>query len=231
MMLQRKSTYLTRDCLRRSPDFHAGIDNKDKIDYLHRTKFGGHMRTLVWSLILFFSFGSIARAQDKLPDTPTDDEINLMLSQLERAMDQYEVLIIQEDKLLAGVHEADTTTDKRLVDLWKMLNKGLRGSPQKFNSQGGFDLLILIDDAARNAALAATNASKQTTQEIIAGRTEKAELLVTLMQNASGTSTLLYTVSENCTALYQKYLTFLHAFVYKATEALNSRSGNRPKNK
>jgi len=178
-----------------------------------------------------FSFGAIARGQDKLPNTPTDDEINLMLTQLERAMDQYEVLITQEDKLLAGVHEADTTTDKRLIDLWKTLDKGLRGSPQKFNSQGGFDLLILVDDAARNAALAATNASKQTTQEVIAGRTQKAELMVTLMQNASGTSTLLYTVSENCTALYQRYLTFLHAFVDKAVEALNSRSDNKPKNR
>jgi hypothetical protein len=111
------------------------------------------------------------------------------------------------------------------------LDKGLRDSSQKFNSQGGFDLLILIDDAVRNAALAAANASKQTTQEIIAGRTEKAELMITLMQNAGGTSTLLYTVSENCTALYQKYLTFLNAFANKATEALNSCSGNKPKNK
>jgi hypothetical protein len=92
-------------------------------------------------------------------------------------------------------------------------------------------LLVLIDDAVRNTALAATNASKQTTQEVISGKTEKAELLVTLMQNASATSTLLYTVSENCTALYQRYLTVLHAFVDKAIETLNSRSGDKPKNK
>jgi hypothetical protein len=73
------------------------------------------MRALVLSLILCSSLVGTARGQNRLPDTPTDDEIILMLSQLQRAMNQYEVLVTQEDELLAGVREADTTTDKRLI--------------------------------------------------------------------------------------------------------------------
>lgn len=167
--------------------------------------------------------------QTNPPASPTDEEVQLLLTQTERAMDQYAVLIQQEDKLLAGAPDVDTTTDKKLVGFWKTIDKLLRKNPGNFNSRAGFDLLILIDDAARNASLAATSAAKMTSQEIIDRNTAKAELLVTLMQNAASASTLLYTVSENCTALYQKYLGFMEAFTAKALTVMDSCT-EHPKN-
>jgi hypothetical protein len=178
------------------------------------------MRVLV-AIVLssVLCFPSVGQRGEEL-DFPTNAEISLMVTQTERAMDQYATLVQQQEKLLSGVPDVDTATDKRLIQMWKTVHKALQADPQKFNSELGFDLVTIIDDASRNASLTATSAAKQTAQEIIAGHTDRAELYVTLMQNGSNASTLLYTVSENCTALYQKYLKVLHVFVDKAITAL-----------
>jgi hypothetical protein len=164
---------------------------------------------------------SLAKAQQKPPAAPTKEEVDLLLTQTERGMDQYATLIQQAGKLLAGIPDADLTTDKQLIGYWKQLDKIFRTNPDKFDSRAGFDLLVLIDDASRNAALIGTSAAKQSGQEIIAGRVQHAELFVTLMQNATSTSTLLYTVSENCNSLYIKYLGFVENFIDKALDAMD----------
>lgn len=162
---------------------------------------------------------SSGKAQEK-PAAPTKEEVELLLTQTERGIDQYATLIQQANKLLAGIPDADLTTDKQLIGYWKQLDKIFRANPDKFDSRAGFDLLVLIDDASRNAALIGTSAAKQTSQEIIAGRIQRADLFVTLMQNATSTSTLLYTVSENCNSLHLKYLGFVDAFIDKALDAM-----------
>lgn len=163
--------------------------------------------------------------QRNAPAAPTKEEVELLLTQAERGMDQYATLVQQADKLLAGTPDAELGADKQLVGYWKQLDKIFRDNPDKFDSRAGFDLLVMIDDASRNAALIGTSAAKQTSQEIIAGRIQHADLFVTLMQNASSTSTLLYTVSENCNALYLRYLGFVEAFVGQALDVMDKCSG------
>jgi hypothetical protein len=79
--------------------------------------------------------------------------------------------------------------------------------PQKFNSFVGFDIATIIDDAARNVALISNQAATETLKEITGGKiTDKTDSLVTQMQNANGTGTLLYTISEDAAELYRKFL-------------------------
>ena len=162
----------------------------------------------------------LASAQ-KPASAPTKEEIELLLTQTERGMEQYTNLVQQADKLFRGFPDSDLETDKKLIGFWKDVDKTLRADPEKFDSRAGFDLLVMIDDASRNAALIGTSAAKLTSQEIIAGKLQNADLLVTLMQNASSTSTLLYTVSENCNALYLRYLSFVEVFVGKALDIMD----------
>jgi hypothetical protein len=182
---------------------------------------------IVIVLCALSTLSSLAKAQEKAPAAPTKEEVELLLTQTERGMDQYASLIQQADKLLAGIPDADLASDKKLIGYWKDIDKLFRAHPDKFDSRAGFDLLVMIDDASRNAALIGTSAAKQTSQEIIAGRIQHADLFVTLMQNASSTSTLLFTVSENCNALYLRYLGFIEAFVGKALDVMDKCSDKR----
>jgi|SRR5579872_467374 len=177
----------------------------------------------------FSTLSSFVQAQDKSPSAPTKEEVELLLTQTERGMDQYVTLIEQADKLLNRTPDADLATDKQLIGYWKKIDKIFRADPGKFDSRAGFDLLVMIDDASRNAALIGTSAAKQTSQEILAGRIQHADLFVTLMQNATSASTLLYTVSENCNALYLRYLGFVDVFLDKALDAMDKCEGKTKK--
>jgi hypothetical protein len=49
-------------------------------------------------LVSIFCVG--LRAQDKEPNFPTDDEIQLLMTQTERAIGQYKLLLAQEEQML-----------------------------------------------------------------------------------------------------------------------------------
>ena len=51
-----------------------------------------------FALVLFVGFAVVVHTQDQktFPDFPTDDEINLLLTQADRALVQYKVVIDQE---------------------------------------------------------------------------------------------------------------------------------------
>jgi hypothetical protein len=134
---------------------------------------------------------------------PSDQEVNLMMSQANRAMDDYETLVAQGQQLLGDVPDSD----KEVLKAWKIGAKALHSNPQGFNSVAGFDIVTMLDDASRNAAIWAGSAGIEIVKEITAGKvTANTDRLITLIQNANSTSTLLYTVSENAVALYTRFL-------------------------
>ena len=136
---------------------------------------------------------------------PSDQEINLMVAQADRAMQDYKSLITQGQQLLGELPESD----KKVFDTWEFARNVLRTKPQGFNSVAGFDIVTMLDDASRNAAIWASSAAIEVVKEITGGKvTSKTDLLVTLIQNANSTSTLLYTVSENAVALYTRFLSW-----------------------
>ena len=133
----------------------------------------------------------------------SDAEINLLMGQADRGMKQYEQIVAQEKKLLGeGV---DTAT--KLFDAWRAVKGALDKDPQKYNSFAGFDIVTMLDDASRNVALVSNSAATELLQQLTGGKVSpKSDSLVTLMQSANSTGTLLYTVAESAAALYLRYL-------------------------
>jgi hypothetical protein len=156
-------------------------------------------------VVLAVGFAVTANAQTE-KTSPTDTEINLVLTQTEPAMQQYKPLIDQEE-VQTGKNGADTIVrDRQVVSGLEMAIKAFRVKPQGFNGPLGFAFFQWLDDASRNAALCAGGSSNQAMAQMLAGNADKADVLLHLGQGCADVSTLIYTVSENAGALYQRYV-------------------------
>ena len=87
-------------------------------------------------LVLGVGFAVVAKAQTE-KTFPTDTEINLVLPQTERAVQQYKPLIDQEE-VQSGKSGADTIAhDRQVVSGLEMAVKAFKGKPQGFNGPLG----------------------------------------------------------------------------------------------
>jgi hypothetical protein len=137
---------------------------------------------------------------------PTDDEINLVLTQTERAIQQYKPLIDQEEVQMGKSYTEAVAHDREVVSGLELALKAFKNKPQGFNGPLGFHFFEWLDDADRNAVLCGSGASNQATLQMMAGDKAKADSLVHLAQSCTNASTLIYTVSESAGALYQRYV-------------------------
>ena len=137
---------------------------------------------------------------------PTDDEINLVLTQTERAMQQYKPLIDQEEILMGKGGAEAAAKDRQVLEGLETAAKAFKRKPQGFNGPLGFTFFVWLDDADRNALLCGSGAMSQATLQLMALNTNKADSLTQLAQSCSNASTLIYTVSENANSLYQRYV-------------------------
>jgi len=157
--------------------------------------------------LVFLTIGiaGVATAQNK-KTFPTDDEINLLLTQTERAIQQYKPLIDQEE-IQMGKSGTDTVAkDRQVLSGLEIAVKAFKASPQGFNGPLGFAFFEWLDDASRNSSLCAIYASSEGALQVIAGDRSKANSLLNLAQSCNDVSTLIYTVSENAGSLYQRYV-------------------------
>jgi hypothetical protein len=157
------------------------------------------------ALLLAVGFAVAANAQAE-KTFPTDDEINLMLTQTERAMQQYEPLIDQEETAMGKGGTDAVANDRQVVNSLELAVRAFRSKPQGLNGPLGFAFFEWLDDASRNAALCASYASSQIALKVMDGDTSKAESLLQLAHSCNDASTLIYTVSENAGTLYQRYV-------------------------
>ncbi len=168
-------------------------------------------------VLLTISFAIAANAQTE-KTFPTDDEINLMLTQTERAIQQYKPLIDQQE-LQMGKSATDAgANDRQVVSALETAVKALHVKPQRFNGPLGFNVFEWLDDADRNALLCGSGASTQATLQMMAGNKDKATSLLHLAQSCSDVSTLIYTVSENAGSLYQRYVEAEQQLAVQAAE-------------
>jgi hypothetical protein len=168
-------------------------------------------------VVLAVGFAVLTNAQTE-KTFPTDAEINLVLTQTERAIQQYKPLIDMEAVHL-GQNGVDTIAhDRQVVSGLEMAIKAFKGKPQGFNGPLGFAFFEWLDDASRNAALCAGGSSNQAMSEMMAGNKDEAETLLHLAQTCADVSTLIYTVSENAGSLYQRYVTAEEGLAEQATE-------------
>ena len=156
-------------------------------------------------VLLSISFAVVAGAQVE-KTFPTDDEINLVLTQTERALQQYKPLIDKEELQLGKTYTGAVANDRQVVSALEMAVKAFKGKPQAFNGPLGFAFFEWLDDADRNALLCGSGASMQAAVQMMAGSKDKAESLMDLARSCLDASTLIYTVSENAGSLYQRYV-------------------------
>jgi hypothetical protein len=155
--------------------------------------------------VLTVGLAVVAKAQTE-KTFPTDTEINLVLTQADRAVQQYKPVIDQEEVQL-GKSGADTIArDRQVVSGLEMAVKTFTGKPQGFNGPLGFAFFEWLDDASRNAALCAAGSANQALGQLLAGNTDKADSLIHLAHSCADVSILIYTVSENAGSLYQRYV-------------------------
>ena len=158
----------------------------------------------IFLLAVVISFGPVIHAQKETP-FPTDDEIQLLLTQADRAMQQYKPLIDEEERQL-GTKGADAVAkDREVVGNMELALKTFKKKPQGFNSPLGFAFFEWLDDISRNALLCSQTAMSQATTSMMDGNLHDAPRYMHLSQACMDASTLIYTVSENAGALYERY--------------------------
>jgi hypothetical protein len=158
------------------------------------------------ALVLFAIGSAIVSSAQTAKTFPTDDEINLVLTQTDRAIQRYKLLIDDAEGQLGKSSAAAIANDRQVVKLVEMAVKSFKAKPQGFNGPLGFAFFQWLDDADRNAVLCGNGASMQATLQMIAGNKDKADSLIHLAQGCVDASTLIYTVSENAGSLYQRYV-------------------------
>jgi hypothetical protein len=147
-----------------------------------------------------------SQAQDRDINFPTDEEIKLVLTQADRATQQYKPLVDIEEKMYGKNGEAAVAKDRQVIGALETAIKAFGKNPQAFNGPLGFAFFEWLDDVGRNALLCASGASNEVASNILAGDKGKADLEISLSQNCANISTLFYTVSENAGALYLRYV-------------------------
>ena len=97
------------------------------------------------------------------------------------------------------------TKDREVVKAIEMAAQALKKNPQGFNSAAGFAFFEWLDDASRNAMVCSSTSATQATMALTDGALSKATELIHLAQFCMDASNLIYTVSENAGALYERY--------------------------
>ena len=160
-----------------------------------------------FALVLFVGSAVVGHTQDqKIQAVPTDDEINLVITQTERAIQQYKPLIDQEEIQMGKGYAEAVARDRQVVNALEAAVKAFKVKPQGFNGPLGFAFFEWLDDADRNALLCSSGASNQAALSMMAGNQNNASHLLHLSQSCAAVSNLVYTVSENAGSLYQRYV-------------------------
>jgi hypothetical protein len=144
-------------------------------------------------------------AQKPDPHFPTDDEIRLVLTQAERAINEYKPLLDRWERQLGKDGAEAVAKDRETIHGIEAGITGFRKNPQAFNGPLGFVFFEWLDDACRNALLSSLSSSNTATVGLMDGDKQNAQSNIELAKDFSNVSTMFYTVSENAGALYSRY--------------------------
>jgi hypothetical protein len=106
---------------------------------------------IVFALLVSFAFSSAALSQTHDANFPTDDEVRLVLTQTERAVNEYTPLLDAWEKTLGKEGLEAVAKDREVVSGIETAIADFRKNPQAFNSPLGFAIFEWLDDACRNA--------------------------------------------------------------------------------
>lgn len=173
---------------------------------------------LVVLLVLSGQFAS-SQQQTEEHQFPTTDQIQLLLTQSERAFDVYEQTLKQESQMGDDWKQAVANDQKVLVNARDLLAR-LQQSPQGFNTPAGFLLVGGLQDASRNMAVCMGQAGMQSGATLATGNTSQGQRYLRVAQACLDASTLLYTVSETSVNMYSQFLLAEDGMTKKAMAGL-----------
>jgi hypothetical protein len=149
---------------------------------------------------------AVANAQEKQEHTfPTDDKIQLLLTQSERAFDAYAQAVEEEAEVAGDIAQA-VSNDQKLLEQAHELLARLKKVPDGFNGPAGFLLVGDLDDASRNMAVCMGQAGMQAGLKGMTGKLSEGQQYLHLAQTCRDASMLIYTISESAFNMYSESL-------------------------
>jgi hypothetical protein len=155
---------------------------------------------------------------------PNEDEIRIVLTEAERAIQRYELLIDQEEVQLGDSGAEAASDDRQVLKALQSAVNAFRSNPDGFNGPLGFSFFQTLNEASRSAALCSSTASAQVAAQLNDGDTDAARSLRELAQGCTDVSGYIYTVSENAGTLYERYLSAEAQISKECTGKLNKRA-------
>ena len=159
---------------------------------------------LVMLLLLSTEFARSQEEKEEHP-FPTKDQIQLLLTQSERAFEVYDQTLKQEAEMGDDWKKA-LVNDKAVLANARDLLARLKTSPDGFNTPAGFLLVGGLDDASRNMSVCMGQAGMQSATSAMTGNVSDGQRFLHLTQSCLDASTLLYTVSETAFNMFSEYL-------------------------
>ena len=165
--------------------------------------------------LLFLTCGASTQTGTE-SEAPSNEAVKLLLGQVDQAMGQYEQLIRHQTMVFGNSDNAGV--DRQLLELWKTLKAELSKDPQRFNSARGFDVVVTVDDASRNAVLIAKLAATEMLEQVRRGKgAANPEVLSKLMEEADACGSSLLKASDSAAGLYTSYLRWQDAIAKKTS--------------
>ena len=155
---------------------------------------------------VLMAIGAVAAHAQAERTFPTDEEVGLLLTQTDRALDRYKPLLDEQEAQIGKSVEEDVANDRKLVTSVQGSIKVLSAKRQSFNGPMGFAFFESLVDMDRNALRCGFAASSQSSGYVIAGDHDKADALLHLSQKCMDLSMLIYTISENASSLYKRFI-------------------------
>jgi hypothetical protein len=184
-----------------------------------------HSMQIVLSILLwvFPNQPGVAK-QDDETNPPTTEEIQLVVTQAERAFQQYKDSLELEAQLPSAKANPDSSVgDRQTFEAAKELVGRLKSNPDSFHGPLGLLLLTTLDDASRNAALCSNSANTDIIVKMAQGKPmsdPQISAMSDTVKSCAYVSAQLYTVSENVHALVLREMDSLLGMNRKAMETV-----------
>jgi hypothetical protein len=180
--------------------------------------------TLTFCLLLL-AVPSVAQQQKTKddPEFPKTEEIQLVVTQAERALDQYKQSVAMEAELPSAKRDPSAVKkDQEVFDETAKLLVALKTHPEGFHGLGGLLLLSSLDDASRNAALCSGTAYNDSMQAVMTNSDiQSAREWLHVGLSCVDVSAYLYTVSESVQALLVRDMKAQQILNEQAAELVN----------
>ena len=157
------------------------------------------------------------------PEFPKTEEIQLVVTQAERAFEQYKQSVTMEAELPSAKRDPSAVEkDREVFDSTAKLIAALKTHPEGFHGLGGLLLLSSLDDASRNAALCSGTAYNDSMQAVMTNSDiHSARDWLHVGLSCVDVSGYLYTVSESVQALLVREMKAQQILNQQATELAN----------